>query len=151
MTETPAETLRRAAALMRSRAEAATPGPWERPLDVRDKNIVGAALPDDEKPRSWEDGIIPSYMTGGYLGRYAGRRERVAVVQCGTLSDGSHSRKRNGRDLEHIAGMDPLVGLAVADWLDDVAADRNPELPYRVEEHALAVARAYLGEAQLHG
>jgi hypothetical protein len=42
---TPAETLRSAAKLMREKAAAATPGPWERPLDVRNKAIVMAALP----------------------------------------------------------------------------------------------------------
>jgi hypothetical protein len=54
---------------------------------------------------------------------------------------------------EHIASWHPAVALAVADWLDDEAADTEewneqtgesrPVNPY-----ALAVARAYLGETE---
>ena len=154
--ESPAETLSSAAKLMREMARAATPGPWERPLDTRNKDIVGAALPGDEKPRSWEDGIIPGYVTGGYLGRHAGQRERVSVVHCSTWSDGSHARERNGRDLEYIAAMSPPVALAVADWLDDEAGkaaqmdgyEDSAAYPLMLAGYRLplAVARAFLGE-----
>ena len=123
--------LERAARGMRERAGEATPGPWERPLDVRHKDLVGAALPEDEKPRQWEDGIIPDYMTSGYVGRYRGQRERVGVVQCNTWSDGTHSRKRNGRDLEYIAAMHPGVGLAVAALLEETAERARIELTWR--------------------
>lgn len=144
MTETSAGTLRRAARLIRKLASEATPGPWERPLDVRNKDIVGAALPDDEEPRSWADGIIPDYMTRGYLGRYRGQRERVSVVHCATDSLGTHLRKRNGRDLEYVAAMHPGVGLAVAAWLDSAARDAEQIGP---DPFAVAVAVAFLGEA----
>ncbi len=107
------EILRRAAKLMRERAEAATPGPWERPLDVRHKNAVIAALPDGEEG-SYRDGMIPAGFAS--------------------------------RDLEHIASWHPLVALAVAGWLDEVAADCHENLDAWVEDAALAVARAYLGE-----
>jgi hypothetical protein len=113
--------LERAATGMREKATAATPGPWERPLDTRHKNLVGAALPEDEEPRQWQGGIIPESFAqySGYSNRYAGQRERVEVVQCSTWSDGRHDRKRNGRDLEYIAAMHPGVGLAVAEWLEE--------------------------------
>lgn len=151
---TPAEELRSAAKLMRERAEAATPGPWERPLDVRYKDIVGAPLPEGEEGR-YVSGIIPDHATG-YSGRYKGQRERCGVVQCNTMSDGSFVRKRSGRDLDYIAGMHPLVALAVADFLDAAGNDADgavmvngePDLTWCDEPgtvvQALRVARAYL-------
>lgn len=116
---TPAEELREAAKLMRKRAGAATPGPWERPLDTRYRNFVMAAMPDDETG-SWNDGIIPAEFAShkGPTGRYAGQRERVSVVSAAIWSIGGFVRKRSGRDLEHIASWHPLVALAVADWLE---------------------------------
>ena len=44
----------------------------------------------------------------------------------------------------HIAGMHPGVALALADWLDEVAADSHSSLPAWVEDGALKIARAYL-------
>jgi len=35
---------------------------------------------------------------------------------------------------------------AVADWLEEVADDRHPELPAWVDDGALRIAHAYLGE-----
>lgn len=118
--ENPAEVMRRAAALMRKRAEDATPGPWERPLDTRTKSAVIAALPDDEEG-SYRSGMIPAEFAShkGPTGRYAGQRERVGVVSASTWSGGGgFARKRSGRDLEHIASWDPVVALAVAEWLE---------------------------------
>ena len=121
-TLTPAQELREAAKLMRERAEAATPGPWERPLDVRHKNFVMAALP-----------------------------ERVSVVSAAIWSIGGFMRKRSGRDLDYIASMDPPVAEALADWLDVKAANlEHVEVVghhYRDHDYgyALKVARAYLG------
>jgi hypothetical protein len=119
----PADELEAAATLLRKRATEATPGPWERPLDTRDKAIVGAALPEDEEPHSWRDGTIPEYFGQypGYANRYAGQRERVAVAAASTRSNGRHARKRSGRDLEYIALMDPDVGLTLADLMDAFA------------------------------
>jgi hypothetical protein len=116
-----ASVLEQAAAQMRERAAAATPGPWERPLDTRHKNLVGAALPEDEEPRQWQGGIIPESFAqySGYSNRYAGQRERVGVVSAAILSVGGFTRKRSGRDLEYIAAMHPGVGLAVAEWLEE--------------------------------
>lgn len=165
--------IRRAAALMRKRAQEATPGPWERPLDTRHKNIVGAALPDDEKPRHYLSGIIPEEFGKhpGYENRYAGQRERVSVVECPTSRLGSFERERNGRDLEYIAAMHPGVALAVAEWLEETARRAEGALTLQVTygpqprrwwcrqcerrlepggctcwDGALASARAYLGE-----
>jgi hypothetical protein len=145
--ETPAGTIRRAASLMRKRAEEATPGPWERPLDTRHKSIVGAALPEGEEGR-YINGVVPGYLHGGYTGRYIGQRERVEVVQCNTWSDGTHVRKRNGRDLEYIAAMHPVVALAVAGWLESLAGIEWSETGPTSDElvHALRIARVYLGE-----
>jgi hypothetical protein len=55
-------------------------------------------------------------------------------------------------DAEHIVGQTPAVALAVADWLASVAErqidahDTGAILGGTDWEHALAVARAYLGE-----
>ena len=144
-TDTPADELRAAAKLIRERAEAATPGPWERPLDTRHRNFVGAALPANETGR-WEGGIIPGYMTSGYLSRYVGQRERVCVVSCESWSDGHFVRKRSGRDLDFIAGMHPGVALAVADLLEAASTCECEEGDDHadIKQAALAIARAYL-------
>jgi hypothetical protein len=47
----------------------------------------------------------------------------------------------------HIAGMHPAFAVAVAEWLDEVAADSHASLPAWVESGALKIARAYLGES----
>lgn len=61
-------------------------------------------------------------------------------------------------DAPHIASWHPAVALAVADWLDAEATKvtewrqsqpGKPDIHYstgKVSKHALAVARAYLGE-----
>ena len=111
-----ADTLRWAAALMRARSEAATSGPWT----ARKSTVPGICnvrLNGDAMwPSAWPD------------------------------------------DAEHIASWHPAVALAVADWLDATAAgwpwddevtdyDGNPlTLAESVDSHALAVARAYLGQ-----
>ena len=161
--ETPAQFLRRAAALIRKRASEATPGPWERPLDVRGKTVVIAPLPDDEKPRTWRNGIIPAdaVSRGGPTGRYAGQRERTCVVSAPSDSITGFYRKRSGRDLEYIALMHPGVGLAVADLLEDHAGSYDQmtqdfgiaaawfaaSADGGDEDKAFSLARVILGEA----
>lgn len=152
MSEHPvAETLRRTAKVMRERANAATPGPWERPLDTRHKNAVIAALPEGEQGQ-YEGGSIPAEWSHhkGITGRYAGQRERVGVVSAAIWSIGGFTRKRSGRDLDYIASMHPLVALTVADLLDREAALIDAQVFPRsdpaMERYPLAVARAYLGE-----
>lgn len=111
--------LREAAALMRSRAEAATTKaatPW---LIAR------------PTPRAVHKFGVVTMTHHGFDG------EEVSVAEC--YSD---------VEAEHIAGMDPAFALAVADWLDVTAnilgqeghGDWRP-----AEKAALAVARAYLG------
>lgn len=143
--ETPAALLRRAAALMRKRTEAATPGPWERPLDVRSKAIVIAALPLDEEPGHYPSGIIPAEFAShsGPTGRYAGQRERTCVVSAPSNNITGFDRKRSGRDLEYIAAMHPRVALAVAEWLDAAAQAWDEGMEW---DEALNVASAYLNE-----
>jgi hypothetical protein len=155
MTEIPAATIQRAAELMRKRAEEATPGPWERPLDTRTKSAVIAPLPDDEKG-SYLSGTIPAEFAShkGPTGRYAGQRERVGVVSASTWSGGGgFTRKRSGRDLEHIASWHPLAALAVASWLESLAGIEFSEDGPRLDEWAWAlhVARVYLGEEDGRG
>lgn len=153
MTESPADTIRRAAALMRKRAREATPGPWERPLDVRGKNIVIAELPGNEPPGHWDDGVIPENVTwGGLEQRYAGQRERCGIVSAGTSTTGGFTRKRSGRDLEYIAAMHPQVALAMARLLEYEASlldtQAHPQADGRTAGYPLAVALAYLGEEE---
>jgi hypothetical protein len=150
----PSQSLREAAKLLRERAEAATPGPWERPLDTRYKNYVMAALPEGEQGQ-YKSGNIPAEFAShkGPTGRYAGQRERVGVIEAAIWSIGGFLRKRSGRDLDYIASMHPAVALAVADWLENEArategmADEAPVLGLP-DSHALATARAYLGTGE---
>lgn len=122
-----AEILRRAAALMRERAEAAMPGPWVR---------SGSSIETDHSCSLSHD-CWP-----------------VADTYSGRKPDGSQqSPSRLRDDAEHIASWHPAVAIAVADWLDVHAGDLassgghlpSCDSPGDVE-HALAVARAYLGE-----
>jgi hypothetical protein len=113
-----AETLRRAAAQMRERAEAATPGPWESLALGSEGYAVLAEPPTD-----------------------SGRRFRIRVSR-----NGWEDWEVDKGNAEHIAGMHPAVALAVADWLDR-AADDHDETPCPAIDAAHAVARSYLGEA----
>ena len=129
-----AETLRRAAALMRERAEAATPGPW----------VVG-----------------PYHQLTSVLSHDGGLTiASVGAVRLPFVE----------ADAAHIASWHPAVALAVADWLTFIADARESidaiaQMRSRngagwltatdpasrvfrdMEEHALTVARAYLGES----
>ena len=122
-----AETLRRAAALMRERAEAASKGPWKR------FGMAGVAGSE------WE--VVDERRVECDCG------EPVALLGCATNADA-----------EHIASWHPAVALAVADWLWETAnlievhagtecAEPCLHPTCRVIDRALAVARAYLGEA----
>ena len=123
-----AELLRQAATILRERAEAATPGPWE--ANMHSPDMGGRHGWDLRGPRNL-----------GPLG---------AVVSARMLSGNAH----------YIATMHPGVGLALAKWLDDVAAgwpwDDDGEggiwddgMPMRLDEsqdsHALALARLIVG------
>ncbi len=122
--EDPAEAMRRAAKLMRERAQAAPEGPWSmRDIwgpHVRDGLTRAARIVNDA-----DDTVIEPSRYGDDL-----------VARPGAF--------------EHIAWMHPGVALAVADWLDFEAVNapgpgdvylRGGRIAY-----ALTVACAYLGE-----
>ncbi|MGH6691716.1 MAG: hypothetical protein ACREF4_13675 [Gammaproteobacteria bacterium] len=118
------EEVRRAAALMRERAQAATPGAW------RDSAVDGsnryAALVSDVPPRRPGGGEGWHYEAdyGGYLiGESLTKHDRA-----------------------HIASWSPPVALAVANWLDDAANWAEEEEAHFLSDRGpLAVVRAYLG------
>lgn len=124
MNEKPAETMRRAAKLMRERAGAATPGPWT----IREQH--GRDIADE----GWSDVRVVS---------------PVGDVAVTYLSNVSESNAAN-ENTEHLAAMHPLVALAVADWLERDAALIDvlafPESDPAAVRYPLTVARAYLGE-----
>lgn len=123
-----AEVLREAAALMRERAEAATPGPWKQG-EARSQGRAAQVL--------------------GVHSLVYNDRQSVALIP-GFKSD----RKP---DAAHIASWHPDVALAVADLLDSAAKwllpcdkpcwEQGIEgcIDCEVYSPALAVARAYLG------
>ena len=90
--------------------------------------------------------------TGGRWHHMCMGSEGCAVINDGHLRERRHVAfsgrkewKADHADAQYIASMPPPVALAVADLLDEVAADRHPELPAWGECAALTVARAYLG------
>jgi hypothetical protein len=117
MAESPADEIRRAAALVREKAEAASPGPWH-------EMCMGS------------EGC--QVINDGHL------RERKHVS-----FSGRKEWKADHADAEYVAGMDPLVALAVAGWLESLDGIEWSEHHSYSDElmYALKVARAYLGEA----
>lgn len=115
-----AELLRRAVAEMRKRAEAATPGPWG--IDERSGR--------DVTDQWWYEVGVSMPDTRGAL----------------ILGD----NEDDGATAKHVASWHPIVALAVADLLEELAAMSDGEAPDfwggAWPADALAVARAYLGE-----
>ena len=120
MNETPAEVIRRAAALMRERAEAATPGPW--------LGVTGM----------FKDGEWPCVITA------KGDPKDAETWLMGTGNGGANREA----DATHAGSWHPLVALAVARWLESLDGIEWKESGPATEEltHALKIARAYLGE-----
>lgn len=122
-----AETLRRAATLMRERAEAALGPDYEWKVDV------GA----DERSTWW------AFTDEDHL------------CANGILTLDSLPQWTDRLNLwEHITGWSPAVALAVADWLDHAAQHAETRIAdgwalndSPCDPRALNVARAYLGEA----
>jgi hypothetical protein len=114
-----AEELRAAAKLLRERAEAAFPGPW----------------------RSWREGR--DHRGGDSFIETQG--ETDLTLNLATTDYGRDALGKWAASQDYIATMHPLVGLALADWLDEVADDRHPSLPAWVEDAALRMARAIVG------
>ena len=115
-----AETLRRAAALMRERAEAACPSPW----------------------RLGEHSELGPYEVWGNDDRW--NASEVATTLTRLNRNGTPSAAPNAA---HIASWHPAVALTVASWLDGTADEFEDECPSTYGD-ALTVARAYLGEAR---
>ena len=121
MPDTPSQELRQAAKLMRERAEAATPGAWKH-------MCLGS------------EGCLVIRDSGTIRERGHGRVARFGCKEW----------HPDHADAEYVAAMDPLVALALADWLDNEAhaaeaiPSTSPALGLLIR-HALAVARAYLG------
>jgi hypothetical protein len=79
-------------AAIEARANAATPGPWDRPLNTRYRASVTADMPKGDPSSRWRDQVDKE-----------GNPERVSIVNCPIWSDGKFFRKQSGRDLEFIA------------------------------------------------
>lgn len=123
-----AEILRRAAALMRERAEAATPGPWS------GNYVPESAVANQHIIERW-------FVMGCFDGNP--RNPTGPAAMCEYEPDAAH-----------IASWHPVVALAVAEWLEATAAenDNTGALEFLnfvgADAHAaLVVARAYLGES----
>jgi hypothetical protein len=94
----PAEELRAAAVLLRERAQDATPGPWEHEHTGPGGSFMGV-------------GQVVTYGDGVEGGDIAG-----PTGDC--YPRGGYSP---AEDMAYIATVDPLVGLALADLLDEHA------------------------------
>lgn len=115
-----AETLRQAAALMRERAEAASPSPWfTEPNTMAGR--VWVAMTRTWWPKADAEPIFQVRHEENY--------------------------KQREHDAAHIASWHPTVVLAVADWLDNYASVMERDHPIAFADQALIVARAYLGSA----
>jgi hypothetical protein len=127
------EEICQAAALMRQRAQAATPGPW----------LWDGGAYDGSRGVGCVWTTAPSVLGG-----------TIATADMNDLYPRSGYSPQG--DMKHIASWHPVVALAVADWLDH-EADRielgGPDIgvvttPGEVR-HSLAVARAYLAGERL--
>lgn len=118
-----AERLREAAALLRERAEAATPGPWAADVwPVRKRSPqTGRLLTID--PADGTQGTVDLIPTDGVYG----------VME--------------GADAVYIALMAPPVALALADWLDQAAihVSGGSLRAHPMSTRAITVADAILG------
>ena len=119
--ETPAETIRRAAVMLRERADVATPGPWSH-------MCLGS------------EGCLVLRKHGTIRERGRGRVARF----------GQKDWQSDHADAEFVAAMHPGVAVALADWLDREAAliDAQvfPQSDPAMERYPLAVAVAILDE-----
>lgn len=123
-----AEVLREAAKVLRERAQAASPGPWE------------ASISDsDHSKYEFSCSVIT---------------EDVADLVCGFDAlwriggNERHGRDDGRHDAAYIATVSPPVGLALADWIDsvaDMARKRGVKKFARGYKSALDVADAILG------
>ena len=127
--------LRRAAALMRERAEACGTDPRD---DSPVRWIYTRATPEALKPFP-ENGLPDGVLVRSY--------QRRDPVQAGDWIIATHWEE----DGEHIASWHPGMALMVADWLDDIATRRDDRTQVAAVRHvdfdrALDLARTYLRE-----
>lgn len=141
-----AEKLRRAAALMRERAQAATPGRW-------------AAEPETAAGRVWvrmdwrsdlAPVTLPPHGIAIQRGDIAKRRmfEIRSRRESGWQDTQESVYQQREADALHIASWHPDIALAVAD-LVSMAADHMEGAGYPCSscvDKTLMLARAYLGE-----
>lgn len=129
-----AELLRQAAARIRTRAQAAAPGPWYQPPGDGCQIWYGSSRAEIQR---LDDGLANGTVTEVDA-------EEV-YNQTGFLAHGDFDRPA---DAEYVASWHPGVALAVADLLDRTAGhvEYTGDLISEDVIDALAVARAYLGE-----
>lgn len=116
----PGEELREAARLMRERAQAATPGPWENPLH--------------------------NEVTHGYAFEWPSRHIATWIATCDS-GDEDVSEEQEVANAQHIAGMHPLVAAPFADLLEAAAfcGCMEGDDHWELRSAAIRAARAYLG------
>lgn len=119
MTDNPAELLRHASTLIRSLGEHVSPGPW---------------MTSNSRTHWLADDVV--------FGQSVWMANRISQV-CNV-----HYGQNRKPDAAWIALMHPGVGMALAAWLDSLTGIEISEHGPMDEEfrHALAVARALLGE-----
>ena len=110
-----AETLRKAAARMRERAETVTPGPW----GVGNGHWIGTGIEQDGAGSFRFDRVLVELDDLNFDPNY---QENVSEDTDPDEAVEAHAA--------HIASWHPTVARAVADWLDDTA-----ERHYEVEWH----------------
>lgn len=123
--------LREAAALMRERADAATPGPWK--SHARAAGIqCSECITTTERHYIAQVAPVGHYSPDTWLSGTRGHDEAAARG-----------------DSEHIASWPPEVALTVATWLEDEAlGETNPDTDGWLNPLAVALADAYLGAPQ---
>lgn len=118
----PADLLRRAAARLREVASAAKPGPWESHYSRQYGTLRLRSMAEVEFRSDAE--ILVAHTLGA-----------PETVVEGTRVN-----------FDYFATLHPPVALALADWLDEVAA--WPGLPHMRTRSATAVAREILREPE---
>jgi hypothetical protein len=133
---TPAETLRKAAALMRKRSREATPGPWWHDEDDNVWRLHGVAF--TTPPFLAEDGteILP------------GQRVNSQILKAPKHGTPYAEYWPGEADTAHITSWHPLAALAVADLLDRIAwlVEADGAEAVAVIGEAATFARLFLGE-----
>lgn len=114
----PAEELRIAAAKLRVLAGKATGSPWTPQWNAQEYELVGPSRP--YPIAQW------TYAVATWEPKASEQR-----AECDTA------------DADYIAAMHPLVGLALADWLDETA--RNAEPFGEINTFAVEMARTING------